>query len=159
VPGRPVFIGLNLQVRRRDESLRSEGFGGLFSRLAAWLTQRAEAASCFDPRRRWRVLTRGGSVSRVKDLDGWSRDRNLKEELDSVILMHMDEHLRASMNQEESRRRALIEVGGPEQVRQAVRDVGAFHPQSKPTGAFPICATFALDLLGGRQEARQNRCR
>jgi hypothetical protein len=40
--------------------------------------------------------------------------------------MHMDEHLRAGMNQEESRRRALIEVGGMEQVRQAVRDGRGF---------------------------------
>ena len=40
--------------------------------------------------------------------------------------MQMDERLRAGMNQEESRRRALIEVGGVEQVRQAVRDGRSF---------------------------------
>ena len=65
-----------------------------------------------------------------KRLRAWiadrSRDRDLKEELDSVVQMHTDEHLRAGMNREESRRRALLEVGGVEQVRQAVRDGRSF---------------------------------
>lgn len=55
-----------------------------------------------------------------------SPDRDLKEELDSVVEMHTEEHLRAGMNREESRRRALIEVGGVEQVRQVVRDGRGF---------------------------------
>jgi predicted permease len=50
------------------------------------------------------------------------RDRDLAEELESVVQMHMDEHLRAGMTQGEARRRALIELGGVEQVREAVRD-------------------------------------
>src|SRR5215469_8807843 len=54
------------------------------------------------------------------------RDRELKEELESVIQMHADEYLRAGMNREEARRRALIEVGGAEQVRQAARDGRGF---------------------------------
>src|SRR6476646_5702301 len=65
-----------------------------------------------------------------KRLRAWiadrSRDRDLKEELGSVVQMHMDEHLRAGVNREESRRRALLEVGGVEQVRQAVRDGRSF---------------------------------
>ena len=65
-----------------------------------------------------------------KRLRAWiadrSRDHDLKEELGSVVQMHMDEHLRAGLNREESRRRALIEVGGVEQVRQAVRDGRGF---------------------------------
>ena len=54
------------------------------------------------------------------------RDSDLKEELDSVVQMHTDKHLRAGLNREESRRRALVEVGGMEQVRQAVRDGRGF---------------------------------
>ena len=54
------------------------------------------------------------------------RDRDLGEELESVVQMHMDEHLRAGMNRAEARRRALIEVGGVEQVRQAARDGRGF---------------------------------
>ena len=65
-----------------------------------------------------------------KRLRAWvadgNRDRDLGEELESVVQMHMDEYLRAGMTQEEARRRALIEVGGVEQVRQAVRDGRAF---------------------------------
>jgi hypothetical protein len=51
-----------------------------------------------------------------------NRDRDLGEELESVVQMHMDEYLLAGMTREEARRRALIEVGGVEQVRQAVRN-------------------------------------
>lgn len=72
-----------------------------------------------------RTLRGWGKRLRAWIADG-SRDRDLKEELDSVVQMHMDEHLRAGMNREESHRRALIEVGGMEQVRQAVRDVRGF---------------------------------
>ena len=65
-----------------------------------------------------------------KRLRAWitdgTRDRALKEEMDSVVHMHMDEYLRAGMSPEEARRRALIEVGGVEQVRQAVRDGRGF---------------------------------
>jgi len=54
------------------------------------------------------------------------QDHDLAEELESVIQMHMDEHLRMGMTRVEARRRALIEVGGMEQVRQAVRDNRGF---------------------------------
>src|SRR5215469_1278684 len=54
------------------------------------------------------------------------RDRDLGEELESVVQMHMDEHLRAGMNRAEARRQALIEMGGLEQVRQAARDGRGF---------------------------------
>lgn len=72
-----------------------------------------------------RTLRGWGKRLRAWIADG-SRDRDLKEELDSVFQMHLDEHLRAGMNREESRRRALIEVGGVEQVRQVVRDDRGF---------------------------------
>ena len=51
-----------------------------------------------------------------------NRDRDLREELESVVQMHMDDHLRAGIRREEACRLALIELGGVEQVRQAVRD-------------------------------------
>ena len=55
-----------------------------------------------------------------------NRERDLGEELESVVRMHMDEYLRAGMTREQARRQALIEVGGIEQVRQAVRDGRSF---------------------------------
>lgn len=72
-----------------------------------------------------RTLRGWGKRLRAWIADG-SRDHDLKEELDSVVQMQMEEHLRTGMNREESRRRALIEVGGIEQVRQAVRDGRGF---------------------------------
>ena len=66
-----------------------------------------------------------GKRLRVWIADG-SRDRDLKEELDGVVQMHTDDYLRAGVTREEARRRALIEVGGVEQVRQAVRDERGF---------------------------------
>jgi predicted permease len=65
-----------------------------------------------------------------KRLRAWvadeSRDSDLRDELESVVQMHTDEYLRAGMNREEARHRALIEVGGVEQVRQAARDGRSF---------------------------------
>ena len=65
-----------------------------------------------------------------KRLRAWvadgDRDRDLGQELESVVEMHTDEYLRAGMTREEARRRALIEVGGVEQVRQTVRDGRGF---------------------------------
>lgn len=61
-----------------------------------------------------------------KRLRAWiedgSRDRELREELESVVQMHTDDRLRDGMTREQARRRALIEVGGVEQVRQSVRN-------------------------------------
>jgi predicted permease len=53
---------------------------------------------------------------------GGDPDRDLRDELESVVQMHMDDHLRTGMKRDEARRRALIQLGGVEQVRQAVRD-------------------------------------
>jgi predicted permease len=53
---------------------------------------------------------------------GGERDSDLREELESVVQMHMDGHLSRGMRREEARRRALIELGGVEQIHQAVRD-------------------------------------
>ncbi|MGH9589522.1 MAG: permease prefix domain 1-containing protein, partial [Terracidiphilus sp.] len=43
-------------------------------------------------------------------------------ELESHIAMHAEEGVRAGLSPEEARRRALIQIGGAEQVRQAHRE-------------------------------------
>jgi predicted permease len=43
-------------------------------------------------------------------------------ELESHLQMHIDDNLRAGMSPQEARRRALIQLGGMEQTRQAVRE-------------------------------------
>src|SRR5580704_12528376 len=53
---------------------------------------------------------------------GGDRNSDLGEELESVVRMHMDNHMGEGRRREEARRQARIELGGIEQVRQAVRD-------------------------------------
>jgi predicted permease len=43
-------------------------------------------------------------------------------ELESHLLMHMEDNLRAGMTPEEARRRALIQLGGMEQTQQTMRE-------------------------------------
>jgi predicted permease len=50
------------------------------------------------------------------------RDRELREELESHVQMHIDDNLRAGMSAEQARRVALIKLGGVEQVKESVRD-------------------------------------
>src|SRR6266403_2049729 len=49
-------------------------------------------------------------------------DRDFADELESILQMHVDDNLRAGMTSEEARRRALIKLGGVDQVHQVVRD-------------------------------------
>jgi hypothetical protein len=51
-----------------------------------------------------------------------ARDRELSEELESHLQLHIDDNLRAGMNLEEARRVALIKLGGLEQTKESVRD-------------------------------------
>jgi predicted permease len=50
------------------------------------------------------------------------RDQELSEELESHVQMHVEENLRAGMTFAEARRRALIKLGGIEQVKENCRD-------------------------------------
>ncbi len=50
------------------------------------------------------------------------RDRELAEELESHLQMHIEDNLRAGMPPEEARRRALIRFGGIEQAKELCRD-------------------------------------
>jgi predicted permease len=49
------------------------------------------------------------------------RDRELVEELESHLQMHIDDNLRAGMTPEEARRDALIKLGGIEQTKEIYR--------------------------------------
>jgi hypothetical protein len=58
-------------------------------------------------------------------LAGWlskeKRDRELAEEMESHLQMHIDDNLRAGMSEAEARRHALIKLGGIAQTQEAVR--------------------------------------
>lgn len=50
------------------------------------------------------------------------RDRDLAEEIESHLQLHIEDNLRAGMNAEEARRHALLKFGGVESVKEAYRD-------------------------------------
>ena len=50
-----------------------------------------------------------------------ARDRELAEELESHLRMHVEDNVRAGMSPEEARRVALLELGGVEQVKEQYR--------------------------------------
>src|SRR5258707_3275784 len=50
------------------------------------------------------------------------RDRELSAEMESHLQMHVEDHLRSGMTPEEARRRALIQLGGVESVKQSYRE-------------------------------------
>src|SRR5215467_7873987 len=49
-------------------------------------------------------------------------DRELAEEIESHLQLHIDDKLRAGMSQEEARRQAMLALGGIEPVKEACRD-------------------------------------
>jgi putative ABC transport system permease protein len=50
------------------------------------------------------------------------RDRELAEELESHVQMHIDDNLRSGMAPEEARRQALLKLGGIDQTKERYRD-------------------------------------
>lgn len=61
----------------------------------------------------WRL---GGFVSKKK------RERELTDELNGHLQMHIDDNLRAGMTPEQARREALLKLGGLEQTKEAYRE-------------------------------------
>lgn len=62
----------------------------------------------------------GGLVGRDR------RDREMAEELESHLLMHIDDNRRSGMSPEEARRQALVKLGGVERVKEEHRDQRGF---------------------------------
>ena len=64
-------------------------------------------------------------MMRLAGLFGGARDeRELDEELDSHLQMHIDDNLRLGMTQEQARRDAVLRLGGVERTKQAYRERG-----------------------------------
>src|SRR5258708_9534589 len=63
-------------------------------------------------------------------LTGWfrrsQRDRDLKQEFESHLQLHIDDNVRAGMSLEGARREALIKVGGVEVAKESVRETARF---------------------------------
>ena len=70
-------------------------------------------------------------LNRIRGL--WHRSSGEAEfsaELEAHISMHVDDGVRSGLDPEEARRRALILLGGAEQVRQAHRERNGLPWQS-----------------------------
>jgi macrolide transport system ATP-binding/permease protein len=87
---------------------------------------------------------------RVRQLRGWlvrlaglfnqkRRDRELAEELESHLQMHIEDNLRSGMTAEEARRQALIKLGG----------VAPTQEEYRRQRGLPLIETFVQDLRYG----------
>jgi len=74
------------------------------------------------------------------------RDRELADELESHVQLHIDENLRAGMPPEEARRQALIQLGGVEQTKESYRD----------RRSLPWLETLLQDIRFGLRMLRKN---
>jgi len=73
-------------------------------------------------------------------------DRELAEELESHLQMHIENNLRSGMGPEEARRQALIKLGGVEQAKEKYRD----------RRGIPVLENVAQDLRFGLRMLRKN---
>src|SRR5436309_12123730 len=74
------------------------------------------------------------------------RDRELAEELESHLQMHIEDNLRRCMTPEEARREALIKLGGIEQTKESYRD----------RRGLPMLETLMQDLRFSVRMLRKN---
>ena len=51
-----------------------------------------------------------------------ARERELADELESHLQMHIDDNIRAGMSPQEARRVAVMKLGGLDQTKEAYRD-------------------------------------
>src|SRR5690348_7315111 len=75
---------------------------------------------------------RGGGLTRMRSLRAFRKrlaalflreksDAEIGAEIEAHIALHIEDNLRAGMTAEEARRLALIQLGGAEQAKEAVR--------------------------------------
>ena len=74
------------------------------------------------------------------------RERELAEELESHLQMHIEDNLRAGMSPAEARRQALIKLGGLEQAKENYRD----------RRGLPMIETLIQDVRYGLRQLRRN---
>jgi putative ABC transport system permease protein len=93
----------------------------------------------------------------VRTLRGWlvrwgglfgkrRQDRELADELESHVQMHIEENLGRGMTPEEARRQALIKLGGIEQTKENYRD----------RRGFPLLESLVQDVRFGLRMLRKN---
>src|SRR5258708_22574387 len=81
-------------------------------------------------------LTRAAVMRLVGTFAGSGRERELAEELESHLQMHIDDNVRAGLSPAEARRHALLKFGAMEAIKEQHRD----------RGGYPILSHFIQDL-------------
>ncbi len=77
------------------------------------------------------------SLQRIRNLFQKSQhEKELENELDSHLQLHIDDNLRSGMTPPEARRQALLKLGGLEQTKEAIRD----------QHSLPLAESFLQDL-------------
>ena len=74
------------------------------------------------------------------------KDRELDEEIESHLQMHIEDNLRLVMTPEEARRQAMIKLGGIESTKEAYRD----------QRGLPVIETLWQDIRYGARMLRKN---
>src|SRR2546425_6448792 len=75
-----------------------------------------------------------------------SKDRELDEEIESHLQLHIEDNLRLGMTPEEARRQAMIKLGGIESMKEAYRD----------QRGLPFLETLWQDVRYGARMLRKN---
>src|SRR5712664_3603320 len=75
-----------------------------------------------------------------------SKDRELDEEIESHLQLHIEDNLRLGMSPEEARREALIKLGGVESTKEAYRD----------QRGLPVLETLWQDVRYGARQLLKN---
>src|SRR5262245_26468609 len=74
------------------------------------------------------------------------KDRELNDEIESHLQLHIEDNLRSGMTPEEARRQALFKLGGIESTKEAYRD----------QRGLPILETLWQDVRYGARMLRKN---
>src|SRR5947207_5266162 len=89
--------------------------------------------------REW-VLRFGGLFNKQR------KDRELDDEIESHLQMHIEDNLRLGMTPEEARRQAMIKFGGVESTKEDFRD----------QRGLPVLETLWQDIRYGARMLRKN---
>src|SRR5688572_15465152 len=74
------------------------------------------------------------------------KDRDLDDEIESHVQMHIEDNLRLGMTPEEARRQAMIKLGGVESMKESYRD----------QRSLPVLETLWQDIRYGARRLRKN---
>ena len=80
-------------------------------------------------------------------LPGTSRDRDLTEEIEANLQLHIDDNLRQGMTSQQARRQALLKLGGLEPAKEAYRD----------QATLPLLENALRDIRFAVRQLRKNK--